>query len=135
MSYVKDNLNYLPYEYIICTSGLTELFDYDIENFKYIVKYLYNDVKGQMKMKKGRRVTDFTSGGEFMELAKQSDINTGALLLSIEKMASLQYISRDYVIYFDESFDPHKPSADADEWYKLTKEGELLKKFISKINV
>ncbi|MDK0795934.1 hypothetical protein [Clostridium perfringens] len=133
LGYLKDNLNELPVEYIICVSGLTDLFDHDIENIKYIYRWANNEIEGQKKRNKNTGWFYITK--KFKDLAKANDVEISSLLISIEKLVSLQYLQKEYEVDFGGELDVESPSADTYESYKLTESGILLCGYIFKLNL
>ncbi len=131
IGYLKDNLNELPVEYIICISGLTDLFDHDIEVLKYIYKWVNNEIDGQKK----KNASWFYITKEFKELAKVNNVEISSLVMTIEKLVNSQYLLKRYNIDFDPIFDIDFPSADTSEGYKLTEVGTLLCRYIAKLNI
>lgn len=133
IGYLKDNLNELPVEYIICVSGLTDLFDHDIENIKYIYKWVNNEIEGQKK--RNKKTGWFYITKKFKELAKANDVEINSLLMTVEKFVSLQYLQKVYEIDFGVELDVESPNADTYESYKLTEVGNLLCEYIIKLNL
>lgn len=133
IGYLKDNLNELPVEYIICVSGLTDLFDHDIENLKYIYKWVNNEIEGQKKRRKNTGWFYITK--EFKELAKANNVEINSLVMTVEKLVNLQYLLKEYEVDFGVELDVESPSADTYESYKLTEVGNLLCQYIVKLNI
>lgn len=120
----------LTHEYLVCIDSLTNLFDKDIENIKFIYDYLARQDKKFPIL--------FFYSRQFKKALAEANIDKNSLILTLEKAVNLQLIRREYDIDFDLDIDVESPhsstgQADNDEYFKKTTPGFLLYGFIKKV--
>ena len=128
---LKNNTNDLPIKYIVCVSGVPDLFDHDIDVIKYIYKWVNNNIDGKNSFSP---TTHFVITKEFLDIAAKNSISRNQLFLTLDKLINLQYIEKKTEFKADITI-PTLGNIIIDERYILTPIGELLGKYIIKLSI
>lgn len=126
---IIENKEDLTHDYLICIDSLMSLFDKDIDNIKFIYKFIETTKSGRF----------FATGRDFRKACNDSNIDRSSMLLTIDKAVNYQLLTRTYEIELELDVDDDNPSsatgtADNDELYRKSSPGKLLYSFIQKIN-
>lgn len=116
----------IDFKHLICINGLSDFFDYDIDNLIIIKKYLNTKTRGRY----------FYPTGIKNWCIKNNIYCDNSILLTIEKCVSNQFVNKEYDtdIRIDED-DPSYSSAETSEDYLLSEPGEFLFLYLEYLKV
>lgn len=113
----KDNINHLQ---LVLIDAITNFFDDDIKNFKFISEYI-----------KGSKTKYISYNDKLFKEASNQGIEKNSLVLTIEKSISHQLIFKEGEVNGDvNNKDPDLNSVDYDEYYTLSSVGKMLYNYI-----
>lgn len=121
---LKNNEN-PKHEFLILIEALTNFFDFDINNFKIINKYL--NTYG---------IKYVSNDGRFIQFIQNNRVDKDSMTLSLEKTVVHQLVCKEIDIDADvQNEDYDFNSVDSSEVYRLTVVGKLLNEYILKLNL
>lgn len=116
----------ITHEDLLCISALQNMYDVDIKNFIIISDYLIGQ---PTNMRKRKNFTVYQLRSYF-----RNELNLSSIQLTIEKLVSSQILRITYEVEPDIDFDTQTMwSSEADEEYSITRAGEILQKYIKRI--
>lgn len=128
----ENNSDLLP-QYIVCADALTDLFDHDIDNLKFINLYMNNEVDGIHENKKKSKYISY--GKKLKEVLNYNKIDNTGMILSMEKLSSKQILFKEYDITSELDVEMESVDVDSQEYYTLSKVGEMICEYIRKLEL
>lgn len=114
----------LTLEDLICLDALTNFFDYDFDNYKYICNCAYE---------KKNKV--FNLYWQWVKKCNEDGFSVSGVTLTVEKAVSHQLLSKDIDVELDiDSNDVGSSGAESDISYSMTEPGSKLYEYILRIS-
>lgn len=124
MQDITNNKADLTLEDLVCLDALTNFFDFDFENYKYICKPIYKNKKKH-----------FDLYWQWQNKCKEDGFRVSSVTLTVEKAVSYQLLSKDTDVQLDiDSDDVGSSGAESDISYSMTAPGEKLYEYILSVS-
>ncbi|GBG10269.1 hypothetical protein PAT3040_04991 [Paenibacillus agaridevorans] len=127
-----ENKETLAHDDLICVQALSNFFNYDIKNYRFIYEFITRVGKDGKA-----RTSSILEGKIFNEAVLNEGLDKKSLLLTVEKAVTYQLLMKYNVVEVDipDETPSIGSSADVDEYYKANNPGVLLHSHILKCSL